>query len=204
MRENALDKGTVLQDGKFTILKVLGQGGFGITYLAEQSLLQKKFAIKEFFLHDLCARDATGVVTTLTQGDMVGRYRKKFVKEAQILARLNHPGIVRVTDVFEENGTVYYVMEYVEGESLAEIIKETGPLQESKALHYISKVANALEYIHKSNINHLDIKPANIMIRREDNEPIIIDFGVSKQYDEKKDQTTTTPPGVSDGYSQLE
>ena len=204
MRENALDKGTVLQDGKFTILKVLGQGGFGITYLAEQSLLQKKFAIKEFFLHDLCARDATGVVTTLTQGDMVGRYRKKFVKEAQILARLNHPGIVRVTDVFEENGTVYYVMEYVEGESLSEMVRRRGALPEPEALRYISKVASALAYIHQSKVNHLDLKPGNIMVRRSDDEPVLIDFGVSKQYDEQKNQTTTTPPGVSHGYSPIE
>ena len=195
-----LQSNTKLQGGKYRIEKLLGQGGFGITYLAEQTLLKKKVAIKEFFIRDLCSRDNTANVHAITQAEMVERYRLKFFKEAQILANLNHPDIVRVTDVFEENDTVYYVMEYVEGESLAEIIKETGPLQESKALHYISKVANALEYIHKSNINHLDIKPANIMIRREDNEPIIIDFGVSKQYDEKKDQTTTTPPGVSDGY----
>ena len=204
MRENALNIGTELQDGRFTILEVLGSGGFGITYLAEQRLLQKKVAIKEFFLHGLCARDATGVVTTLTQGEMVGRYRKKFVKEAQILARLDHPGIVGVSDVFEENGTVYYVMEYVEGESLSEMVKRRGSLPEAEALRYISKVASALDHIHQSGVNHLDLKPSNIMVRRSDDEPILIDFGVSKQYDERKNQTTTTPPGVSHGYSPLE
>ena len=195
---------TTLQGGKYKIEKLLGQGGFGITYLAEQSLLKIKVAIKEFFIRDLCDRDETANVHTITQADMVGRYRQKFFKEAQILARLNHPGIVRVTDIFEENGTAYYVMEYVEGESLDDIIKRNGPLSEEKALRYISKVADALDYIHQQNVNHLDIKPANIMIRQKDDEPVLIDFGVSKQYDEQKDQTTTTPPGVSNGYSPLE
>ena len=195
---------TFLQGGKYRIERLLGQGGFGMTYLAEQYLLKKKVAIKEFFISDLCIRDDKAGVRTVTQTDMVDRYRQKFFKEAQILARLNHPGIVRVIDIFEENGTVYYVMDYVEGESLAEIIKRKGALPEQTALQYIYKVAEALEYIHKSNVNHLDVKPANIMIRHDDNEPILIDFGVSKQYDEQKDQTTTTPPGVSNGYSPLE
>ena len=199
-----LQPNTTLQGGKYKIEKLLGQGGFGITYLAEQSLLKIKVAIKEFFIRDLCDRDETANVHTIIQADMVDRYRQKFFKEAQILARLNHPGIVRVTDIFEENGTAYYVMEYVEGESLDDIIKRNGPLSEEKALRYISKVADALDYIHQQNVNHLDIKPANIMIRQKDDEPVLIDFGVSKQYDEQKDQTTTTPPGVSNGYSPLE
>lgn len=204
MSENALNSQTALNYGKYVILKVLGHGGFGITYLAEQPLLKKQYAIKEFFLKDLCARDGTGGVTTLTQGDKVDRYRKKFFKEAQILARLHHPNIVRVTDVFEENGTAYYVMEYVEGESLAEMAKRKGTLPEPDALRYISKVADALEYIHQSKVNHLDLKPANIMVRRADDEPVVIDFGVSKQYDEMENQTTSTPPGVSNGYSPIE
>ena len=204
MLKKHLHQGATLQGGKYRIEKTLGQGGFGITYLAEQSQLNKKVAIKEFFIHDLCFRDDTESVRTLTQTDMVDRYRKKFFKEARMIAGFNHPGIVRVTDIFEENNTVYYVMDYLEGESLAEIIAKNGPLSESTALRYIKKVADALDYIHQSNVNHLDIKPANIMIRREDDEPVIIDFGVSKQYDEQKDQATTTPPGVSNGYSPLE
>lgn len=199
-----LQSNTTLQGGKYKIENVLGQGGFGITYLAEQTLLKKKVAIKEFFIRELCARDDTTCVHTITQADMVERYRQKFFKEAQILANLEHPGIVRVTDIFEENNTAYYVMDYVKGESLDNIIKRNGPLSESTALHYITKVADALNYIHLMNANHLDIKPANIMIRQDDDTPILIDFGVSKQYDENKDQTTTTPPGVSNGYSPIE
>ena len=199
-----LQPGTTLQGGKYRIEKLLGQGGFGITYLAEQSLLKIKVAIKEFFIRDLCARDDSASVYSVTQSDMVDRYRLKFIKEAQIIARFNHPGIVRVTDIFEENGTVYYVMDYVEGENLDEIIKREGALPEERALGYITKVAEALDYIHQHNVNHLDIKPSNIMIRKNDDQPILIDFGVSKQYDEHMDQTTTTPPGVSYGYSPFE
>lgn len=199
-----LQLGAFLQNGKYRIVKVLGQGGFGITYMAEQYPLKKKVAIKEFFIQDLCFRDNTANVRTLTQSDMVDRYRQKFFKEAQIQAQFNHPNIVRVIDFFKENGTGYYVMDYLEGENLAEIIAKNGPLSESTALRYIRKVADALDYIHQAKVNHLDIKPANIVVCRDNDEPVIIDFGVSKQYDEQKDQSTTTPPGVSNGYSPIE
>ena len=204
MNRYTLHEQSSLQSGKYHILQVLGQGGFGITYLAEQSMLKMRVAIKEFFIRDLCARDDSSTVYTVTQSDMVGRYRQKFIKEAQMIAHLKHPGIVNVSDIFEENGTVYYVMEYIEGESLAEKVKRNGPLSEQTALRYIFKVAEALDYLHNSRVNHLDIKPANIMVRDANDDPVIIDFGVSKQYDEQKDQTTTTPPGVSTGYSPLE
>ncbi len=203
-QQNVLKRGTQLLGGTYKITRVLGQGGFGITYLAEQSMLKKSFAIKEFFIQNLCARDEQLRVYTLTQPGMVGRYRQKFIKEAQMIVQLDHPGIVKVSNIFEENGTVYYVMEFVEGKSLSEIIKKTGPMPEEKALHYVLNVAEALEYIHQRNVNHLDVKPANIMVRKRDDMPILIDFGVAKQYDEQKDQTSTTPPGVSHGYSPFE
>lgn len=129
---------------------------------------------------------------------------KKFIKEAQILARFDNPNIVHVQDVFKENNTWYYVMEYVDGRSLDRMIREKGHLSEDEASNYIRKVAHALQYIHSYNVNHLDIKPSNIMVRSRDNEPILIDFGISKQYDENKNATTTTPPGISEGYSPLE
>lgn len=201
-----LQQGITLQNGKYTIERVLGQGGFGITYLAEQTMLNRKVAIKEFFLKELCIRkDGTSVsVSVETQADMVERYKIKFTKEAQILARFNSPNIVHVLDIFNENDTWYYVMDYVEGRSLDAIIKERGHLEEDESLNYLHKIANALSYIHGFKVNHLDIKPSNIMVRSSDNEPILIDFGISKQYDEKKNETSTTPPGISDGYSPLE
>lgn len=201
-----LRPGTELQGGKYVIGRKLGQGGFGITYLAMQTMLGRDVAIKEFFLKDYCVRKGgTSVsVTAETQADMVGRYKDKFIKEARILARFDHPGIVRVLDVFQENGTWYYAMDYVVGRSIRAMIDEEGCLPEQEALGYIRKVARALEYIHGLNVNHLDIKPSNIMVRRRDNEPILIDFGISKQYDEKKDETSKTPPGISKGYSPME
>lgn len=202
-----LQQGVTLQNGKYAIVRVLGQGGFGITYLAIQTTLNRKVAIKEFFMNSLCTRKDSTIVSVTEadeQADVVERYMKKFIKEAQILARFDNPNIVHVQDVFKENNTWYYVMEYVDGRSLESIIREKGHLSEDEASNYIRKVAHALQYIHSYNVNHLDIKPSNIMVRSRDNEPILIDFGISKQYDENKNATTTTPPGISEGYSPLE
>ena len=204
-QQQMLPMGTVL-DRRYRIVRYLGSGGFGNTYVAEDTRLGVQLAVKEFFLRNLCVRDTQTQtkVISVTEHEMVDRYRAKFVKEAQMICRLNHPGIVHVSDVFEENDTVYYVMDYLKGSSLADKVKHHGHLSEAEALQYIRKVAEALRYIHSQNVNHLDLKPANIMIREADDEPIIIDFGVSKQYDEHKDETSTTPPGISEGYSPLE
>lgn len=202
-----LQQGVTLQNGKYAIVRVLGQGGFGITYLAIQTTLNRKVAIKEFFMNSLCTRKDSTIVSVTEadeQADVVERYMKKFIKEAQILARFDNPNIVHVQEVFKENNTWYYVMEYVDGRSLDRMIREKGHLSEDEASNYIRKVAHALQYIHSYNVNHLDIKPSNIMVRSRDNEPILIDFGISKQYDENKNATTTTPPGISEGYSPLE
>ena len=124
-----LQPNTTLQGGKYKIIRTLGQGGFGITYLAEQVMLDRKVAIKEFFMKEYCDRDeSTSRVTMGSEGsrDSVNRYREKFLKEARNIAKLNHPNIVKIIDVFEENDTAYYVMEYVEGGSLAEKIRREG------------------------------------------------------------------------------
>ena len=202
-----LNVGSYLQNGKYRIIGMLGQGGFGITYLAVQSGLERKVAIKEFFMKDLCNRDgSTSHVTLGTEGsrETVARFREKFLKEARNIARLNHPHIVRIHDIFEENGTAYYVMEYAEGGSLADLVKSKGCLSESEATSYILQIAEALAYIHSKKINHLDVKPANILLN-ELNEAILIDFGLSKQYDALTGgQTSTTPVGISEGYAPME
>ena len=121
-----LQQGVTLQNGKYAIVRVLGQGGFGITYLAEQTTLNLKVAIKEFFLNALCTRkDFTTVSITeeVEQAGLVERYMKKFIKEAQILSRFDNPNIVHVQDIFKENATWYYVMDYVDGRSLESIIR---------------------------------------------------------------------------------
>lgn len=109
-----LQQDYTLQDGNYRILKVLGQGGFGITYLAIQVRLDRKVAIKEFFMKDFCERNETTRQVTLgTAGsrEMVNSCRKKFLKEAKHIAKLDHPNIIRIIDVFDENSTSYYVME---------------------------------------------------------------------------------------------
>lgn len=200
--------GSTLQSGKYIIEKILGQGGFGITYLASQPMLNRKVAIKEFFYKEFCNRDASNnTISVISKGgeDTVRKFLAKFLKEARTIASLKHPNIIEVYDVFEENGTAYYVMEYVEGETLTDYVKREGKLSESLALEYIQKVASALSFIHGKHINHLDIKPSNIMLRKRDNEIIVIDFGMAKHYDVTTgDGTTTTPIGISPGYAPLE
>lgn len=211
-----LKSGALLQGGKYKIEEVLGQGGFGITYLAEQTNLGRKVCIKEFFMKEYgertTAKSSDEDETVLTAvspvtsaaGEIMGRYRAKFVKEAKTIARLDHPGIVRIHDVFEENGTAYYVMDYIEGENLYDKVKREGALDENRALEYIHQAAEALSYVHSNNIMHLDFKPANILIRKSDDKAILIDFGTSKQYDSEGSQTSTTPVGLSAGYAPLE
>lgn len=201
-----LPNNTLLQGGKYKIEKVLGQGGFGITYLATQELLERKVCIKEFFFKDSCGRTSTGTVTLGMVGnkDLAQRFLNKFIKEARTISKLEHPNIIRILDIFMENGTAYYVMDFIEGESLEDIVKRRGALPEHEAIGYIKQVANALDYLHQHRINHLDVKPANIMVRKEDNKAILIDFGVSKQYDDQGGQTSTTPVGISYGYAPIE
>lgn len=203
---NALKTNAVLQNGKYRIEGVLGQGGFGITYLASQVALNRKVTIKEFFMKELCNRDEqTSQVSVPSMGsvDTVARFRAKFVKEAQTIAAINNPHIIHIHDIFEENGTAYYVMDYLSGGSLSDLVQRNGVLAEATALGYIRQVADALSYIHARNINHLDIKPSNVLIDGNGN-AVVIDFGLSKRYDETGSQTSTTPVGISHGFAPLE
>lgn len=201
-----LSNGTLLQGGKYKIERKLGQGGFGITYLAEQTMLERKVCIKEFFMKEICLREgSTSHVTLGTEGARVTleKFRDKFLKEARNIAKLDHPNIVRIIDVFEENGTAYYVMKYAEGGSLAKLLDSKKYLSEEIATKHILEVASALKYVHQKRINHLDIKPANIMLT-DDGHCVLIDFGLSKQYDAGGRQTSTTPVGISEGYAPME
>ena len=201
-----LQSGRLLQGGKYRIERVLGQGGFGITYQAVQVALNRKVAIKEFFMKEYCNRDSeTSHVSIPSEGskELVGKFRQKFIKEAQNIAALNHPHIIRIHDIFEENGTAYYVMEYCDKGSLGDLVKRQGALDESEALRYIRQVADALGYIHERKMNHLDVKPGNILLD-ENRNAVLIDFGLSKRYDEEGNQTSTTPVGISHGYAPME
>ena len=199
---------TILQGGRYVIHGVLGRGGFGVTYLAEQVMAKRRVCIKEIFPKDYYTRgDDTRSLMLASQGFAVSmnRYKEKFVKEAQTIAALDHHNIIPIYDVFEENNTAYYVMEYIDGESLSDVIKRRGALAEGDAVEYIRQAAEALGYLHERRIMHLDIKPGNIMVRRKDNRVVLIDFGLSKHYDEQSGEaTSTTPVGVSHGYAPME
>ena len=199
--------GASLQGGKYKIEKVLGQGGFGITYQATQELFDRKVCVKEFFFREYCERDeATSHVTLGTQSsrEIVERFMQKFLKEALTISKLEHPNIIRIHDIFKENNTAYYVMDYIDGENLNDMVKSRGALPEAEAVAYVKQVAMALDFVHQRKVNHLDVKPANIMVSRSDNRAILIDFGVSKQYDDQGEQTSTTPVAISHGYAPME
>ena len=195
-----------LKNGEYLVGSLLGQGGFGITYEAEQVNLGRRVAIKEFFMKDCCERDGdTSHVSVPTQSNraLVEKFRGKFVKEARMLASFDHSHIVRVLDVFEENGTAYYVMENLPGGSLVDKVKKEGPLSEEQAERYIRQVADALAYIHERDTVHLDVKPSNILLNGK-GKAVLIDFGISKHYDQAGEQTSSTPVGISKGYAPLE
>ena len=205
-----------LQNKKYKIEKIIGQGGFGITYKAimketvSGSLgnmeVDVPVAIKEFFMKDTCEREeGTGKITVPSQGSraVVELYRKKFVKEAKNLAQMNHPHIVKVVDVFEENDTVYYVMQYLSGGSLTDYVKQHGALDEAIAIKYIQQIGSALEYMHQRHICHYDVKSSNILLDDKGG-AMLIDFGISKGYTEEGHQTSSTPVGISAGYAPLE
>lgn len=205
MPNNQLSPNTLLQGGKYRIIRTLGQGGFGITYEAEQTLIERRVCIKEFYVKQFCNReDGTSQVTlgSSSTAEMVSQYMAKFIKEAKTIAKLKHPGIIQIYDVFTENNTAYYVMEFIKGQSLNEVINESGPIPQEKAIKYIRQVGEALAYAHSQYVMHLDVKPSNIMLDGE--RPILIDFGLSKQYYDTGEQTSSTPIGISPGYAPLE
>ncbi len=201
-----LNNGALLKNGEYRIEKVLAAGGFGITYLAMQVALGRKVAVKEFFMKEHCNRDSGNSyvsVPSVGSKELVERFKEKFLKEARLIASFDHSNIIRIHDVFEENGTAYYVMEYLEGESLSALVARCGAIDEQVALRYTRQVADALAEVHAGNLLHLDVKPANIMLNKK-GEAVLIDFGISKHYDETGSQTSSAAVGISEGYAPLE
>ena len=197
--------GTLLHGGSYKIEKVLGQGSFGITYLAEHTNLGRKVAIKEFFMKELNSRGDDGSITGMTDGSLSQNYCVKFQKEAINLSRLDHPNIVRVTDSFSENGTFYYVMDYIEGQNLNDYVK-SHHVDEAEATSIIKSVADALIYMHEEkHMLHLDLKPGNVMRRNSDGHIFLIDFGLSKHFSEDGQPETSTTIGLGTaGYAPIE
>jgi len=198
--EHYLPSGTSLQNGKYHITDILGQGGFGITYKAYFEQLKAYVAVKEFFLSGKCVRN-TGQQTVTPQAIEPAKFyefKQKFLEEARLIYTLRHPNIVRVSDVFEENNTAYYVMEYIEGETLKSKILNKGKLPESEAIDYITQVAAAVNELHERNFIHRDIKPENIIIT-PNKKAILLDFGIARWFAE--DHTVTQSVMLSVGFA---
>ena len=199
-----LQPNTTLQGGKYRIERVLGQGGFGITYLAIQTSLNRYVAIKELFVggSGQAINERRGnqvVVTNSVNQQSFNQQKAKFKKEALRLANLNHPNLVKVHEFFEENGTAYYVMDYIDGESLRTKLNREGKLSERLVLKYINQILPALDAAHKQNIWHLDIKPENIMVDRYGH-VYLIDFGASKHIERTGTLTTSLALAYTPGY----
>ncbi|MFT5396812.1 MAG: serine/threonine protein kinase, partial [Gammaproteobacteria bacterium] len=187
----------------YTIKEILGQGGFGITYLAFDNNLEEDVAIKEFLPIELAMREGDFSIHPLSEGhkDNFEWGLDRFIKEARTLTKFKHPNVVRVRSVFNENNTAYMVMEFERGESLQEILSRRKTLDEAELMNIIIPLLGGLEVVHQSNFIHRDIKPANIFIR-EDGSPLLLDFGSARQA--LGEETKTLTSLVSPGYAPFE
>lgn len=191
-----LARGTKL--GAYSILKTIGQGGFGITYLAERESDGAQVVIKENLPFQFCYRNAADstVVSRPSSGDDFEWALKRFVEEAQLLAKLSHPGIVQVLQAFKALGTAYYVMPFVGGNSLDKAAKPTGRDLYLYVRNVLCKMLDALDYLHRHNLLHRDIKPGNILMT-EDGNPVLIDFGTARALVSECSQTRIESPGYT-------
>jgi serine/threonine protein kinase len=197
----ALPPGTKLHGGVYSVGRVLGQGGFGITYLGGDIRARRPVAIKEFFPYGSTRRGAeVHPFGGLATADYASS-RAKFLDEARILARFDHAGIVDVYGTFEENNTAYMVMELLRGKSLMQLVEERGPLPEREAVDYITRAGEALEVVHAASLLHRDLKPDNIMLTLE-GDVVLIDFGTARTFAAGKTGRMTTM--VTPGYAPLE
>lgn len=204
--QNMLQVGTILH-GTYKIESYLSSGGFGNTYLAKNIEFDETYAIKEFFVKGVCQRDGNSTTISVSNAENTNSFeqqREKFKKEARRLRSLSNPHIVKVYDLFEENGTAYYVMDYVDGENLSARLKRTNaPLAESEVRNYLNQILDGLEAIHNEGMFHLDIKPANIMVDSHDVVKLI-DFGASKQQSTVGGATMSTGISYTNGYAPSE
>ena len=202
-----LTPGTLLRGGAYRVERALSSGGFGNTYVVTNLNFDVVCAMKEFFMKGINLRDGNTVTVSVPDNrPSFDAQRDKFKKEAQRLWRLQNNHIVKVHDLFEENGTVYYVMDFIDGESLGERLKRQGrPLTEDELLPLLYQALDALESVHNQKIWHLDIKPANMMVNRQE-QLFLIDFGASKQLHTSDGHSVATSSAMAftPGYAPLE
>jgi serine/threonine protein kinase len=180
--------GQQLQDGKYTIEKELGEGGFGITYRARDN--QGNYVVIKT-LNDAIQKRAD-----------FAKFQQDFLNEAIKLAKCSHPHIVQIYEVIHENDLWCMVMEYIDGEDLGSLVENQGILSESEALRYIQQIGSALTVVHDNGLLHRDIKPQNIMLRSGKSEAVLIDFGIAREFSQNLTQTHTQM--LADGFAPIE
>lgn len=209
--------GTILHGEAYDykIMDVLGQGTFGITYKAKVEMKgalgrldsNMYVAVKEFFMKEINGRENSSVTSGSTSnGGLFYYYRDKFEREARNLSTLSHPNIVKVLEAFHANGTTYYSMEYIDGISLDKKIAQSpqGRMPLTEAIETLKQISAAIAFMHSRNILHLDVKPGNVMMRK-DGTAVLIDFGLSKQYTSDGEPESSTKVGAgTPGYAPIE
>ncbi len=215
-----LKDGTILNRNQYKITKFIAQGGFGITYLAEEigyfkqsgfgeeyveSRNPETVVIKELYYNDYCQRDEHTGLVSISNIDKKTEFQKLVknqIDEGKTIRSLKHPNIVRTRDIFHENETAYMVMDYIESTDLEEMLKERGHLDKETALKYIYQMLSAVDYIHTKidkKILHLDISPSNILIDKKNDNAILIDFGSALSYDNVQNNITSTTSQIVTG-----
>lgn len=210
--------GTILRSSQYAyeVVEVLGKGGFGVTYKVTSMRrvgnvdAHCTFAMKEHYISEWCERMTDGKEVTCSNPlkERVENSKLDFLAEARRLQQVTHSSIISVDEVFEANNTAYYVMEYLDSGNLDDYVAQYGCLGEGEMMNLLLPVLNAVKTLHNHRMTHLDIKPANIMIKQLPDggmRPVLIDFGLSKHYDEHGNATSTVrSQGYSDGYAPIE
>ena len=199
---HALPQGYRLQE--YELVRVLGFGGFGMTYLGFDHNLNKAVAIKEYLPSDIATRTGNNSVAPQASQfrDDFEWGQERFLDEARALARFDHRNIIKVYRFFEAHSTAYIVMEYAEGETLSAFLERKGVLSESELKAILYPLFEGLEVVHEADFLHRDIKPGNIIIRDEDNSPVLLDFGSARQAMGARSRSVTSI--ITPGYAPIE
>lgn len=204
MDTGTLPAGRLLKNGTYRIERVLGQGGFGITYLALHIALEKQVVVKEFFMRGYSIRKADNTVGVQSLGEIdYHKYKDKFLEEARLLAKFEHNAcIVDVTDHFEENNTAYFVMTYIKGSNLTQYAQlKGGKITEQEAIRVVKELAVALREMHSKSVLHRDLKPDNILIG-DSGKIFLIDFGAAREFISQ--EATQHSVLLTPGYAPIE